>query len=57
MSALLAIIFTLLATFTVSHYTLSAFWSNRLAIIAISAIFAVLCAIFLSLVGVALLEA
>lgn len=57
MSTFLAIVFTVAASYSVLHYALSSIWNNRVAIIAISTVFAVLCAIFLPLVGTALLSA
>ena len=55
MTLLLSIIFAALAGYTVSYVTLSSFWSNSRGVIVVSAIFAVLVAIFVPVVGAALL--
>ena len=46
MTIILAVLLTLTFAFTVMHYTLSTFWSHVAGRIAVSAVFAVLVAIF-----------
>lgn len=48
MNELLNFFFVGLLAFVGAHYTLSTFWNNVLGRIAVSAIFAVLCATFLT---------
>jgi len=46
MTTILSIILTLVFSFASMHYTLSTFWDNVVGRIALSAVFAVLVAIF-----------
>jgi hypothetical protein len=46
MEIILAVILTLTLAYTTMHYTLSTFWGHREGKIAVSAVFAVLVAIF-----------